>query len=409
MEQDWGSSHFIEEKFKSWYASNSQNISTPGEIRNREFAFLKFQGHTMYRHIMFPSVQELQRYIRTSAPAHSYHSSAYYKDPTSDMSSKGWLGADLVFDIDADHFDVPCQKTHDKWKCRNCDQEGIGKPPEICECGKAQFETETWLCEECLQAAKHEAQKLLDILIQDFGIEPENLLTNFSGHRGYHVHARSDSVKNLGQNSRREIVDYIMATGLEARFQGFNQQRRGARSTITEGGWRGRTLRALYDYLTEASDEDIKDLNLGEKATENITSKKNKILKTLMEKHPSNIIPLIGLNSLEKILQEALELQASEIDTVVTTDIHRLIRLTNTLHGKTGWQVQSIPYGGLPDYDPLTKAVVITGETVRLKFKWAPKIRILDEVYGPYEDETAEIPLEAALFFLAKKGARVIA
>ena len=167
-------------------------------------------------------------------------------------------------------------------------------------------------------------------------------------------------------------------------------------------------MRALYDYLTEASDEDIKDLNLGEKATENITTKKNKILRTLMEKHPSNIIPLIGQTGLEKILQEALELQASEIDTVVNTDIHRLIRLTGTLHGKTGWQVQSIPYGALPDYDPLRNAIVIKGGLVRLEFKWAPKIRIIDEVYGPYEDEIAELPLEAALFFLAKKGARVI-
>jgi DNA primase small subunit len=350
MEEDWGSQSFIEEQFKYWYSRNSHTISAPEQLRNREFAFLTFHGRTMYRHIMFPSEEELQRYLRNTAPAHSYHSSAYYSDPTVDMARKGWLGADLVFDIDADHFDLPCQKIHDKWKCRNCEAEGKGHPPEICKCGKAQFDTETWLCEDCLQAAKHEAQKLLDILIQDFGIDPDNLLTNFSGHRGYHVHATSNLVKELGQNSRREIVDYIMATGLELEFQGFNIRRKGARPTITEGGWRGRTLRALYDYLSKASEEEIKSLNLSDASTENILVKKNQILKTLMERHPSNIIPLIDIKSLDKILKVALELQASEIDTVVTTDIHRLIRLTNTLHGKTGWQVQSIPYVSYPDF-----------------------------------------------------------
>ncbi|GAF79166.1 unnamed protein product, partial [marine sediment metagenome] len=92
---------------------------------------------------------------------------------------------------------------------------------------------------------------------------------------------------------------------------------------------------------------------------------------------------------------------------VVTTDIHRLIRLPKTLHGKTGWQVQTIPYGSLPDYDPLTRATVITGDHVWLEFRWAPKIKINDVEYGPYEEEEAELPVGAALFFLCKKGARL--
>jgi DNA primase small subunit len=408
MEEDWGSLSFIEKKFKAWYASNSLKITTPNQLLNREFAFLTFQSRKMYRHIMFPSEQELWRYLRNNSPAHCYHSSAYYSDPLASMSKKGWLGADLVFDIDADHFNLPCQKTHDTWKCRNCELFGVSKPPEICKCGKAQFDTETWLCENCLQAAKHETQKLLDILIQDFGIDTQHLYTNFSGHRGYHVHVRSNSVKKLEQSERREIVDYIMATGIELDFQGYSQRKRGAKTTITEGGWRGRLVRALYDYLSQVSIEEIKALNLGRKATENIITKKNKILKTLIEKHPSNLIPLIDTESLKLLLNEAVGLQASDIDTVVTTDIHRLIRLGNTLHGKTGWQVQNIPYGELPDYDPLTKAVVLKGPAVKLEFKKAPRIRILGKEYGPYENEQVEIPLEAAIFFLAKKGARVL-
>jgi DNA primase small subunit len=146
---------------------------------------------------------------------------------------------------------------------------------------------------------------------------------------------------------------------------------------------------------------------LGRNTTKNILSRKEEILDTLITKHPSNILPLIDPKSLKKILSEAIKLQASEIDTVVTTDIHRLIRIPNTLHGKTAWQVQTIPNGQLSSYDPFTKAVIINGPSVKIEFKNAPKIKILDTWYGPYEEEKAELPLEVALFFLCKKGARI--
>ena len=148
-------------------------------------------------------------------------------------------------------------------------------------------------------------------------------------------------------------------------------------------------------------------MRLSGRATKSITDDKERLLTTLMNKHPSNVTSLIDPKSLKTVLERAVKLQASEIDTVVTTDIHRLIRLANTLHGKTGWQVQTIPYGSLPDYDPLTRAAVITGDPVPLEFRWAPKIKINDVEYGPYEDEQAELPLSAALFYLCKKGARL--
>ncbi len=407
MEEEWGSPQFVAEQFQRWYAQYSHTVPAPLEISSREFGFLTFHGRNMYRHIRLPTKEELQRYLRQNAPAHSYHSSSYYSDPTADMARKGWRGADLVFDLDADHFDLPCQREHDKWVCRNCGKQGTGHPPELCECGKAQFQTETWLCERCLQAAKHETQKLLDILIQDFGVQPEDITTNFSGNRGFHVHVHSDTVKTLDQHARREIVDYIMATGLEAEYQGFSQRNRGAKPVQAEGGWRGRTTRALYDYLSGVTEDQLKELKVNPKTIEAVTGGRSKVLSTLMEKHPSNVTPLIEPKSLQIIVDVAAKLQASEIDTVVTTDIHRLIRLPNTLHGKTGWQVQTVPYGGLPDYDPLSSAAIIRGDPVKLEFRDAPRMRVNDQWYGPYCGESAELPLEAALFYLCKKGARL--
>lgn len=408
MEPEWGSPRYVSDQFRRWYSAYSGTIPAPTEIKHREFAFLAFGGKTMFRHIGFRDEAAFRRHLAESAPAHCYHSSSYYKDPEAEMSRKGWLGADLIFDIDADHFNLPCQQEHDKWRCRTCGAEGVGKPPELCTCGKATFETETWLCEKCLRAAKHETQKLLDILIQDFGVDPsKDIVVNFSGNRGYHVHVRSQAVRTLDQSARREIVDYIMGTGLNPEYMGFNLQLRGGVSSLAEEGWRGRACRSLYDYVASVTPEEVKGLKIGRNATRNILERREEVLESLRERHPSSVLRLIDAASLEKIMAVSVKEQAADIDTVVSTDIHRLIRLPNTLHGKTGWQVQTVPVDRLADYDPMTSAVAFREGTERVYVRSAPKVRIGDTEYGPYSDEAVEVPTAVAMFLLCKKGARV--
>ena len=415
MESDWGSSGFVAEQFHRWYQSNARTIPAPTEIRMREFAFLQFGGKTMFRHIGFPDEGAFRRYLAENSPAHSYHSSCYYAHPELDMAGKGWSGADLVFDIDADHFDLPCQHEHDKWKCKNCGEEGTGKPPDICKCGKAAFEEETWLCERCLMAAKYETQKLLDILIQDLGFSPANdLVVNFSGNRGYHVHVRNQRIRNLDQSGRREVVDYILGTGIKSEYLGFNPRSKGGRPTLADEGWRGRAGRAVYDFIASTPPEEIKAMKLGRKITSLLVNERDKALAILEESHPSLLLKAVGVGDeerlmadIEKIMEIAVKEQAADIDTVVTTDIHRLIRLPNTLHGKTGWQVQTIKLDSLPDYDPLTSAIAFRTGEAKVYVRHAPKVRIGDAEYGPYTQESVTVPLATAIFLLCKKGARI--
>jgi len=415
MESDWGSSRFVADLFHRWYQGNARTIPAPTEIRSREFAFLKFEGKTMFRHIGFPDESYFRRYLYENGPAHSYHSSSYYQRPEADMAGKGWSGADLVFDIDADHFDLPCQHEHDKWRCRNCSAEGTGKPPEVCKCGKAAFEEELWLCERCLQAAKHETQKLLDILIQDFGLSPASeLVVNFSGNRGYHVHVRSQRTRNLDQSGRREVVDYIFGTGIKPEYLGFNLRAKEGRSTLAEEGWRGRAGRAVYDFIASTPPEEIKRYKFGRKLTSLLIDERDKALIILEESHPSMLLKAVDVGDEERLMADlsrlmeiAVKEQAAEIDTVVTTDIHRLIRLPNTLHGKTGWQVQTIQLDSLPDYDPMTSAIAFRSGEAKIYVRHAPKVRIADTEYGPYTQETVTVPLAVAMFLLCKKGARI--
>ena len=408
-ETSWGSEQYVKEQFTRYYASGAQLVEPPTEIRHREFGFLSFEGKSMFRHISFDDTAQLRHYLMDYGPAHTYFSAAYYDSPRADMAYKGWLGADLVFDIDADHFDLPCQKIHDRWKCRTCGEEGTGHPPEICsKCKKAAFEEESWLCGDCLQAAKHEAQKLLDILIQDFGFSQSGELSvNFSGNRGYHVHVRSPSIKGLGQPARREVVDYMLGIGIEAGYHGFTGRLIGGGSTLAEDGWRGRTVKALYDFVGHATPETLEGLKLSKRAAQDILEHREEILGLLAESHPSSINKFISGQVLDRLMVAAVKEQASAIDTVVTTDIRRLIRLPDTLHGKTGWLSQGMPIDDLADYDPLSEAIAFTEGTQRVYVRRAPAFRIGEHTYGPFEEELVELPLAVAMFLLCRRAARV--
>ena len=407
VDEGWGSVGYVKVQFRRYYSTMAVSVEAPTDTNQREFGFLLFEGKAMLRHMSFKDVGELRRGISENIPAHVYYSSAYYSDPEAEMEWKGWLGADLVFDIDADHIDTPCKAEHDRWRCSSCGREGIGKVPETCQnCGKASFDEETWLCDRCLDMAKYEAQKLLDMLIGDFGFSPKDLRVNFSGNRGYHVHVKDPKVRMLDQLSRREIVDYAMGTGLRPEFHGFSSVHGGS-PTLAEAGWRGRSTRALYDYLSGEKSESLEALKLSRTAMQSLTSKRDEILRIISDRHPSGLLRYIDIKSMNSIMEASIREQASAIDTVVTTDVHRLIRLPNTLHGKTGLLAQGIAMEELEDYDPLEEAVAFKGSTEKIYVRRSPSFRIDGELFGPFNEEAAELPLAAAMLLLCRRVARV--
>ena len=92
---------------------------------------------------------------------------------------------------------------------------GRGIIPEVCPCCEAtKFETKTWPCELCIQSARDETAKLIDMLENDFGFSQDELHVYFSGHRGYHVHIENESVRSLDAMARKEIVDYVTGLGI---------------------------------------------------------------------------------------------------------------------------------------------------------------------------------------------------
>jgi DNA primase small subunit len=391
---------FIKQQFDEFYKENSKNIKAPLLIEQREFGFLTFTRNVMVRHKSYKSVENLRSYIKKVIPAHVYYSTAYYELPKANMREKGWLGADLFFDIDSDHLITKCGKVHDTWICRNCSFIGKGIMPETCpSCHSKRFQEKKWPCEVCLETTKSELTKLVDILINDFGFSSENIKVSFSGHRGYHLHINSKTIQELESNARKEIVDYITGIGLNKTYHGDYKISMGSDGLSRAVGWQGRIEKGVYEFISSASTEDLKNLGLSKKVVDEIIS---------IKKIDPSRIKIKSKESLEKIISRAIINQASHIDTVVTTDIHRLIRMPNSLHGKTGWMKISFPINEIETFDPLEKAIAFKKGEALIYVEEAPEFRLGEEMFGPFKQEKVELPMAAALFLLCKGAAKVM-
>jgi len=403
---------FILDKFRKFYSEESYRIEAPPSIEQREFGFLLFKEEIMVRHKGFNNVEELRAFLMKNTPSHVYYSTAYYESPEEEMEKKGWLGADLYFDIDADHIPTGCRKVHDKWTCKGCGFSGKGITPEKCPiCGGRSFDEKTWPCEVCLESARQETIKLVDMLTEDFGFSIDDVVVSFSGHRGYHVHIDNEEVQKMDSMARKEIVDYITGTGLEAEFHGLTiaMIRRGILNgpRLDDSGWRGRIARGTYEFLRNVTRDELLELGLRRNIVDAIVENRDVIQKSWGSDGPWNLIKGVGLESWKIIIQQALKTQSAKIDTVVTTDIHRLIRLANTLNGKTGLMKVTFSTSDIENFDPFKDAVAFKEGEATIIIEEAPEFRLKEETFGPFKNQRVELPMAAAVLLLCKGLAEV--
>jgi DNA primase small subunit len=396
---------FLRARFREYYLEVS--LEAPPELARREWGFILFDDmpkFVMRRHKSFSRRSELVDYIRTFVPAHVYHSAAVYQRPAAPtMREKGWLGADLIFDLDADHL-------------RNA-------PPSY---------------NEMLDFVKVETLKLLDFLTDDFGFPVESIQVVFSGGRGYHIHARDPRAFDLDSGERREIVDYLTGRGLDVkRFisKGSVDGDFGVDKAVVlkcppedAAGWGKRFNRSIlssFERLREMDeDEAIKLLTsrkgIGKKIAEHIyrTALRDDIFDKIREGGSIDFFrgseglfwnPLIedyltgeGVQIGFSLAQE----EKGETDEPVTTDVKRLIRFPLSLHGGTGLRVTPLTLEGLDAFDPLRDAVVFGDRPVEVCLRAPYSIEMGGESFD-LDEGPAVLPQYAAVFLAARKVAEV--
>ena len=187
------------------------------------------------------------------------------------------------------------------------------------------------------------------------------------------------------------------------------KEKRGKRSaakkfSLHNFGWNRRLKLGMQDFLLNATKDDLKAVGLKNKA---LLDNKDTIIKRAIKDGRWESINGVSIQTWLKLAEYIRENQSSKIDTVVTTDIHRLIRMNGTLHGKTGLKKVEFPVKNLQDFDPFTGAVAFKKGKTKVLVVDAPEFIMSGETLGPYKNQIVELPTAAAVMLICKRRAEV--
>lgn len=393
-------SRFLLKMFRRYYKENEMPM--PSRFGRREFGFMYFDRDFMQRHMSFSNPTEMRKFMIAQVPKHSYYSTAYYRRPNAPtMEEKGWMGADLIFDLDADHL------------------EGA----------------EDMSYSQMMDQIKKEMINLIDsFLYNDLGFDEKDVGIYFSGGRGYHAHIELNDVTGLGSHERREIVDFVTSNGLDI-DRVFRQenvvrsvvnvkgQERNNISTFRtippedSGGWWLRMRNGLKDVVNDVCDQDTKDLkrtypSIKSMSPKTIESYRDDLIKSRDVIFVNNRMATLKKGTqdmLIKIMKEDVAYRLSgEVDEPVTADIKRLIRLPGSLHGKTGLKVMPITRDELNGFDPLMDALPesYTSDPITVNVKRKTDIKINGERFD-LDIGVTEVPEYAAVFLVGRRIADI--
>ncbi|HJJ47894.1 MAG TPA: DNA primase catalytic subunit PriS [Methanocorpusculum sp.] len=365
---------YLKKRFYSYYNGEIRTagaVYIPDSLAEREWGFLYFSADKksgMRRHVSFTSREEVDAYLRSMAPAHVYYSTAYYANPgAATMQEKEWRGADLIFDLDADHI------------------------------VRASYDV-------MLARVKEEMFKLIDMLTGELGFQERDLKINFSGGRGYHIHIPGITVRGWSSNERRELVNYVSGTGLS--YDAMMQSK-------AKSGWPKRYREAVLDELTRIkglSVDDAKAYLCGIGVSERSAGEFYKHIddtRGVFVENPSlvagNIVLKKICNAENKAFQDHVLARAAQADEPVTTDIKRLIRHPGSLHGGSGMRVTPLSVRELADFDPLVDAVVFSeGRLVSVDCSFPLSMTMFENTYELCAGKNT-VP-EALAVFLCARG-----
>jgi DNA primase small subunit len=368
---------FLRQRFTEYYRKTV--LVAPSSLEQREWGFVLFNpGATdmrMRRHIGFAGREDMSSYIQNIIPQHTYYSTAYYERPdAATMADKGWCGADLIFDLDADH---------------------IVRGPY----------------DQMLARVKEETGKLLDMLILEFGMDKKAIELVFSGGRGYHVHVKDLAFRGWGSAERRELIDYVCGIGIDpaAMLTG---------KTPAAPSWQKRYREVLVEYLRwigSLSDEEAMAHltameGIGKESAATFLKNREETIREI-GRHPTSMLlrnrVLTAIVSLpEGEFRKRLLNRAALADEPVTTDTKRLIRLPTSLHGGSGMRVQPLDLREFADFDPLVDAVVFGTRDVKVNMNFTMKMPMLGSTYELQKGITT-VPEAVAVFVCARGAAEI--
>lgn len=408
--------HWLQDQYAGWYRENPPPM--PDRFTRREFGFILWPDRPgpppFVRHRAYEEADRFHWYLQRAGPHSVYYSTAYYRRPGEmKMLDKQWLGAELIFDLDADH---------------------------LVEAEKAKAEGHEMPLSQQLALVKTSFKRLLDdFLFGDFGLTEDDVWITFSGGRGYHAHVVESRLMQLDSKARREVVDYItgkiptergtekpdLSTFIreetvfaEARGQFVKKVTQERMAPATAPGWPGRITRTLVQQLrTHVLEADPKAAVKWLDDLEGVGADRAKEFQRRLDTHMLDRIAQgyidqgrVARALCRHVLEEAtLPMAKGETDEPVTADVKRLIRLPGSLHGKSGLKVVTLRRDNLDDFDPLRDAVAFsTEEEVTINPRNDQSVTLGGKQVSVKKGEATKVPLAHAVFWLARQGGTIV-
>lgn len=396
---------FLQDRFRSYYSQNT--VTQPPAIEHREFGVGEFGKKISQRHLAFSSQPEFNRFLQQTTPFFVSYSAGYYAQPAArPMEAKQWMGGDLVFEFDSDDIPTECKQTHDLWECPRCQASGKGSPKACTQCGST-VKTNQWVCPDCLVAVKKQVNMLVSLLEEDLGFS-DGLYLNFSGSKGFHVHVRSKLAQQLSPQARIEVLDFLTAQGLDLERLGFVRQNKrlfGVAWTHAKG-WQKKILARTIELIEQNDASRLAVAgNVSIKTAKQVLEKKEPVVSSLRKGEFPMWIGSKADAFWFGLLEFAADSLHLNVDRQTSLDKFKIIRVPQTLHGSTGLLASPISFSEFNEFDALSRSVVFKDTPVLVNIVRTPRFFLKGEWFGPFENQTQELPEFAAVFLLARGAA----
>ena len=274
------------------------------------------------RHQYYQSIVDLQSdLVRQGNVCAVFSSVAYYEDAqVKAPSKKGYLGGDLVFDID-----LPIEGSRYDWMYTACDA----------------------------------TLDLVRVLTDELGFSEESLVVDFSGSKGFHITVTDDSLRDMPKEDRTHLIQYILGEKVDRSLLG-----------VEKGGWSARyaAYRARLGQVCcddKVTNEAIlnKVFNLpqvhAKKLGDHLSKSSNRAAMKGSRLKLSDAVE----KSLRGLFLRAEREKFSGVDKQVTVDKHRIFRIPGSIHPKTGFVSTRVLLSDLSEPDQLFEKIKVAGGT----------------------------------------------
>ena len=366
-------SEFLKKVFSDYYAAHF--VDSVPQIERREFGYGILGRKIFNRNMAFSSAKEMNAFLVNEEPLFLSYSNACYKYPArKPMPTKELIGADIIYEFDADELGLSVEE----------------------------IDGHQWFEKRHLDEAKKEVFKLLGFLEKDFAFSTEGVAINFSGKAGYHVHLRGKEFFSLNRTARIELVDYLTGNGMDFGALGYDLSSKQLSCPTGKGLWGKRLNSALKRILDKPPEELVAITGFQKKKVSSLLSAKADLVKSIDK---GMLFPVDGRKSSEfwtKMLEACVAEEKSKLDRQTSVDMHKIIRVPETLHGETGMLAKVIPLKDFTAFNPFDDAVVLPGQEVKVFIQKAPRFYLKGKHYGPFLNEEVSVPLFCAVYLIGK-------